>query len=118
MKVAHYNEVKPLPPEILGIKGSHLMSIRPLINNRDGAQGFSMSLLSLSPSGHTPSHRHQREEEVFVKSGTGMIRTETGEFRICQGSTVYIAPDEIHQFVNDGPEDLELLCLTTIEKGP
>ena len=71
-----------------------------------------MMLLILAPNGHTPDHSHEREEEIYVKSGSGEIRADFKQTQIREGDVFYLAPNEQHQFLNSGPEELELLCVT------
>ena len=112
MKLIHYTDVEPVPSDKVGITGAEGLSFRFLIGPGDGAPHFSMMLLILSPNGHTPDHSHEREEEIYVKSGSGEIKTEGNRTQVRKGDVFYLAPNEQHQFLNTGPEDLELLCVT------
>jgi len=112
MKFIHYTDSDPIPSGKVGITDAKGLSVRFLIGRGDGAPNFSMMLLVLSPNGYTPDHSHQREEEIFVKSGNGEMKSADNRISIGQGDVIYIAPNETHQFLNTGAGDLELLCLT------
>ena len=114
MKTIHCSDVAPVPSEKIGISGATHLSVRPLVTPADGASVFTMSLLELAPGGSTPDHSHEREEGIFVKTGTGLVRHAGEETAIGPGSVLYIGPNEEHQFVNTGEDVLELLCTTQV----
>lgn len=111
MKVFHYTDCEPFSAEALGLSDAQGLSIRFLITQNDGAPNFAMMHLQLLPGGHTPEHSHGWEEEIFIKSGTGTIRGTTRTKPVRKGDVIYIGADESHQIINNGPEDLELLCV-------
>ena len=108
MKMAHYTDI---PTNTLGIPGAKDVKVRLLIGAEDGAPNFVMMLLELAPGGHTPGHSHAWEEEIFIKSGIGLIKTKDGEKPIRSGDALYFAPNESHQFINNGADILECICL-------
>jgi len=75
MKHVNINDV---PACELGLPGAKGVTVRLLIGG-DEAPGFVMLFLELAPGGHTPGHSHEWEEEVFVTSGTGSVKTREGE---------------------------------------
>jgi quercetin dioxygenase-like cupin family protein len=111
MKIMHYTDIDAIGSDELGLTGAKDLSIRFLISQGDGAPHFSMMLLELAPEGNTPEHSHQWEEEIFVRSGGGEIKSEDTRTSIRKGDALYIAPNETHQFLNTGSEKLELLCM-------
>lgn len=58
----------------------------------------------------TPFHTHPWEHEVYIISGTGIVRTAEKEASFKLGDSVYIAPDEQHCFVADIASALQLIC--------
>lgn len=115
MKIKHFSEVAPIPSDKIGIVGAEKLDVRPLVTRADGASTFTMVLLELGPEGSTPKHRHQREEEIFVKAGTGILKHSGKDMLLRPGHAVFFGPNEVHQFINTGNEVLELLCLTLIQ---
>ncbi len=108
MKVANYTDI---PANVLGIAGAKGVGVRLLIGPEDGAPNFVMMLLELAPGGHTPDHSHEWEEEIFVKSGQGVIKAAGGEKPIRAGDVLFFESNESHQFMNTGAEPLEFICL-------
>lgn len=112
MKLIRYQDVESLASELVGINDAQGLGIRPLIGKRDGAQLFSMSVLELEPGGHTPEHAHQREEQLFVISGSGEIKTGRETHALESGHAVFLPSDEMHQVTNPGSGPLVLLVVT------
>ena len=92
-------------------EGAVKCRMRCLIGPDDGAPSFTMRQFEVAPGGNTPRHSHGYEHEVFVLEGEGIVLDSRGEHRLCPGTAVFIAPDEIHQFRNTGREPLKFLCL-------
>lgn len=115
MRIKHYSDVPSIPSDKIGIVGASQLTVRPLVTPGDGASIFSMALLELAPGGSTPDHSHLREEEIFVRTGSGIVKHSGEETAVGPGSVLYIGPNEPHQFVNTGDEVLAMLCVTQIE---
>ena len=115
MKIIHYSKVPSIPSEKVGITGAKDLAVRPLVTPADGASVFSMSLLELAPGGKTPRHRHQRDEAIFVKAGSGTIEYSGDQTPVSPGDVLYIGSNEDHQFINTADDILELLCVTLRE---
>ena len=85
-----------------------------------GRQPFSMNIMERHPfdieilrvpPGKTPYvyHSHSAQWEFYhVISGTGVARHKDGTTPIEQGDAFIFPPDEPHQVINDGSEDLIL----------
>lgn len=85
------------------------VEMRPLITDKEGAPRFSMRVFNLAPEGHTPYHAHDWEHEVYILSGTGTVRGKEGERTLRQGDSVFLAPQEEHQF-RAGTQGLQFIC--------
>lgn len=107
MKVTHFENVEQ---KIVEMPGSEKCSVRWLVGPADGAPNFAMRQFEVAPGGFTPRHSHPYEHEVFVLEGEGTVFCDKTPHRLTPGTVVYVAPDEIHQFRNDGPTPLKFLC--------
>lgn len=106
MKVQHYTDV---PAEkVEGVPG---VTVRWVISEKDGAPHFAMRVFDVEPGHATPFHTHWNEHEVFVLSGRGVVRDESGEIPLSHGNTVFVPGDEVHQFINTGPDVFRFICL-------
>ena len=94
--------------------GASRCRIRELITDRDGAPTFAMRQFQIEPGGQTPFHRHPWEHEVFILEGCGYVRGEEGPRPFQAQDAIFIAPDELHSFVNSGETPLRLLCLIPV----
>jgi quercetin dioxygenase-like cupin family protein len=108
MKIRHYTQTAPDPA---GESGAEGVSVRWVISRQDGAGNFSMRVITIEPGGHTPSHRHPWEHEVFVLSGAGLVAQGEGEHPCSPGDVIFIVPGEPHQFRNCSDRALEFICL-------
>ncbi len=108
MKVSHVSKTTQQPVDMPGSVGCR---VRWLIGAADAAPNFAMRQFEVAPGGHTPRHMHDYEHEVYVLTGQGEV-VEGGEpHPIVAGDVIFVAPNEVHQFRNTGPQPLEFLCL-------
>ena len=108
MKIAHYKEIEEKPFEDADVSG---VSRRILISAKDNAPNFTMRLFHVEPGGYTYHHSHDFEHEVFVIEGEGEVVTPEGSTPFKTGYSIFVEPDEIHQFKNTGNTRLSFLCL-------
>ena len=91
--------------------------IRWLISEADGAENYAMRMIQIEPGGHSPSHTHESEHEVFVWRGEGEVRLNDKHHRLCPGTVVFVPPGVDHQFLNTSDrEQLEFICVVPIVK--
>lgn len=96
-------------------EGSENVTVRWLIDEKVGAENFVMRYFTVRRRGYTPLHSHPWEHEVFVVRGEGYVYDGREKRRLKPGSFVYVPPGELHQFINEDSESLELLCLIPLK---
>lgn len=106
MKIKHWTDVAAEPAE--GLEG---VTVRWVINDRDGAPHFAMRVFDVQPGRSTPYHSHWWEHEVFVLEGEGVAVSAQGEAPIAPGTVLLVEGDEMHQFRNTGDQVLRFICL-------
>jgi quercetin dioxygenase-like cupin family protein len=87
--------------------------VRRLIHPRTvGSDRLGVSIADMPPGSRVRRHRHAYEEAYFVISGTGRmyLEGEPDEIELTPGLLVYVAPGRVHGQVNDGPDQLRILC--------
>ncbi|MBM3957285.1 MAG: cupin domain-containing protein [Gemmatimonadetes bacterium] len=87
------------------------VDMRVVIGPGEKAPNFVMRVFDVEPGASTPYHTHPWEHEVYVISGAGVVRGESGETRLKAGSVVYVAPGERHCFSNAGDEPMCFVCV-------
>ena len=87
------------------------VALRWVIGAGDGAPRFAMRVIEVQPGSTTPHHEHWWEHEVYVLSGSGLVKGGDEERPIQEGSVVYVPGDEKHQFVNTGDDVLRFICV-------
>lgn len=103
------------------ISGEGILNVtmRLAVSKKDGAPTFTMRLFHIGPGGHTPSHQHPWEHEVYIIEGEGQLITEDSEHRaIHAGDFIYIDPSLTHQFQNTGTTQLSFICVVPHEGQP
>jgi len=109
MIVKDYRQVTPEPTtEAPGV------TVRWVIGEKDGAPNFAMRVFEVDPGAASPFHTHSWEHEVFILAGDGHLRDEDGETPFREGDVVFVAPEEKHQFVNDGDTALRFICVVPL----
>ena len=108
MDIKHYTQTAP---DTAGEADADGVSIRWVISRKDGADNFSMRVITVDPGGHTPFHDHPWEHEVSVFGGSGLVAHGAGRVPCKPGDVVFIAPGEVHQFRNSADCPLEFVCL-------
>jgi quercetin dioxygenase-like cupin family protein len=106
MKKVGHADVTGSSPE-----GTEGVDFRALLAEDVDPPNFYMRVFDVSPGGHTPKHRHDWEHEVYVARGSPKIVLESGEVRLIPGDAVYVEPNELHQFVNDGNSIVRFVCV-------
>ena len=95
MLVRRYDEVSPTTYD----NGRSGVTMREMITASDGAPTFAMRVFDLAPGATTPYHHHPWEHEVFIVSGSGLVKSEQGDRPFSAGDTVFIPGNEPHCFV-------------------
>jgi len=91
------------------------VTMRVAIGPEQGAPFFNMRVFEVQPGYSSPDHSHWWEHEVFVLSGQGVVKTDSGEIPIAHGTTIFIPGGERHQLQNRGNDPLRFLCLVPQE---
>lgn len=86
------------------------VQVREMITAQDGAPTFAMRVFDVTPGVATPYHTHAWEHEVYIISGTGLVRVEGKETAFRPGDSVYIAPNEQHCFMADSSTPVQMIC--------
>lgn len=79
-----------------------------------GAADFAIGTQTVAPGCMIREHTHDRNEEVIhVLDGQGIARIEGVDHPIERGSTVYVAINRRHHFINAGPDPMTFLWIFT-----
>lgn len=103
--ISHYREVSPYITRDGSI-------IRELIHPaHQGPGNQSLAEARLAPGSSTYLHCHRQTEEIYhFTAGHGRMILGEEEFPVVVGDSVRIPPGTPHGLVNDGTEELRLLC--------
>jgi quercetin dioxygenase-like cupin family protein len=107
MKIAHYTDTEAKEAN----EGASKIKVRWVISKEMGAPHFAMRVFEVEPGGYSPLHSHDWEHEVFILEGDGIVVSQDGEKRFKPGDAVFVAPNEKHQFKNDGKRPVTFICV-------
>lgn len=110
MKIAHHSSYQPIDAGDIE-KAYTGVIIRRVISEVDGANETVMDVFEIASEGQTPYHSHPWEHQVFVISGHGWCRDESGRHEFRDGDVIYVKPGEPHAFGNSGQEPVKLVCV-------
>lgn len=99
------------------VEGVDKVSKEVLIGHEENVPTFVMRRFSAKPNGHTPFHKHDWEHEVYVLEGEGSVRTFDDSLKIRAGDSVFVPPNEKHQFLA-GKTGLTFLCIVPKRGDP
>jgi quercetin dioxygenase-like cupin family protein len=92
--------------------GADKVKMKILIGPNDESENIIMRHFIISPGGNTPFHQHNYEHVVKVERNRGITVDETGhEYEIKKGQSIFVKPNEKHQFRNPFTEDFEFICI-------
>ncbi|UCG36920.1 MAG: cupin domain-containing protein [Candidatus Bathyarchaeota archaeon] len=112
-KAVHYSQIAEGEVAECGAEGT---KVRWLITKDDGAENFAMRIFEMNPGGHSPHHSHKWEHEVFILSGECVVVCENERKKTGPGYAIFIPPNAMHHFRNEGSEVLKFLCLVPLHK--
>ncbi len=107
MKVFHYTDVEAKEAD----DGAKKLKVRWVINKDMGAPNFAMRVFEMEPGGSSPFHVHDWEHEVFILEGEGAVVSKDGERKFKPGDVIFVAPNEKHQFKNNGKKLVRFICV-------
>ncbi len=115
MKHVAYSDVEA---QDVRLPGAAKVRVRWLIDETDGAPNFYMRRFELQPGGHTPTHSHPWEHEVYVLEGQGTVFCEGQGERFRPGDVVLLPGGQEHGFTADAGQAVVFLCLIPKEGKP
>lgn len=92
--------------------GAEKVKMKILIGPADGSGNIIMRHFIVAPGGHTPLHQHNYEHVVKIENNNGIVVDENGdEHEVRKGQSVFVRPNDMHQFRNPFNEDFEFTCI-------
>jgi quercetin dioxygenase-like cupin family protein len=92
--------------------GAKDVKMKILIGLCDDSENIIMRHFIIAPGGNTPFHQHNYEHVIKVEENKGIAVDENGsEFEVKKGQSLFVKPNEKHQFRNPFSEDFEFLCI-------
>ncbi len=97
---------------VVEMEGAKDVRIKMLIGPGDASENIFMRHFFVSPGGNTPYHKHNYEHVIKIENNRGIVVDENGvEHELKKGQSLYVKPNEMHQFRNPFNEDFEFICI-------
>ena len=87
-----------------------------LVGDQGEAAAFHLRYFEIAPGGFSSLERHTHEHAVVVLRGRGQVQLGDAVHDLAFGDTVYVAPNEVHQFRNPSAEPFGFLCVVDAER--
>ena len=115
MKINVNNEI--IAGEV-NMEGAKDVRMKILVGPRDGSENIILRHFIIAPGGNTPYHKHNYEHLVKIEKNKGVAVDKDGnEFEVKAGHSLYVVPNEMHQFRNPFDKDFEFLCIIPNPQG-
>ena len=82
-----------------------------LAGPEQGVRSFELWLETVAPGSGTPVHRHKCEEVFVILRGSGQLTIEGRNYQFGPDTTLIVPPENAHQIVNNGSDDLHFLVV-------
>lgn len=109
MKINNNDEIIAAPVEM---EGAVNVRMKMLIGPGDQSENIFMRHFIIAPGGNTPYHTHNYEHVIRIESNRGVVVDDNGnEHEVKRGQSLFVKPNEKHQFRNPYGENFEFLCI-------
>lgn len=80
-----------------------------IASKKQGANSLEIWRQMIAPNAETPVHKHECEEVVIVLQGSGQAIMDGKVIDFAANSTLIIAPGTVHQIINTGDQEMQIL---------
>jgi quercetin dioxygenase-like cupin family protein len=81
----------------------------------DGSDEIVLRYFTVASGGATPRHEHDFPHLIKIESGNGAAVDADGvEKPVVPGDYVYVPPNEVHNFKNNGDDPFEIVCIVPV----
>jgi quercetin dioxygenase-like cupin family protein len=109
MKINNNDDILATEVKMDGAKD---VKMKILIGLNEESENIIMRHFIIAPGGNTPFHQHNYEHVVKIESNKGIAVDENGNgHEVRKGQSLFVKPNELHQFRNPFSEDFEFTCI-------
>ncbi len=109
MKINNNEEIIAAEVKMEGAKD---VKMKILVGLNDESDNIIMRHFIVAPGGNTPFHYHDYEHVIKIENNRGIAVDENGkEHEVRKGQSLFVKPNEKHQFRNPFNEDFEFICI-------
>jgi len=109
MIINENDKVLETPVDLVGAEN---VTKKVLIGIEEGSKNIIMRYFKIMPGGNSPLHKHDFEHLVKIERGKGIfIDNDKNEHIVMTGYSLFVEPNEMHQFRNPFSEPFEFICI-------
>ena len=112
MFVSNINDIKGIPVNMDSVKN---VTKHILVGPEQGWDGWVMRMFTLDNQGYSPRHSHPWPHINYFIGGKGTLFLDGKEYPVETGSTAFVPSNLEHQFINNGEEALQFICIVPEE---
>ncbi len=88
-----------------------------VVTSQYGINSMQLWLQKMGPQVATPMHHHECEEVIVVLKGSGLVIADGVQESFGPNSTLMVPAGVVHQIINTGAEDLDLVTVLGVGTG-
>ncbi len=108
MPVIKHNELNETRVEMDGVKD---VTKKVPVGAKEGGDGYTMRVFTISPGGFTPKHSHDWEHVNHIVKGHGQLMIDGVAHEMNEKDYALVPPNSEHQFSNPYDEPFEFICI-------
>lgn len=86
-------------------------SMKALVSDKEGWEGYVMREVEVLEGGFTPKHTHPWEHINYMLEGEGELVIDGKINKVTKGSFAFVPPGSLHQFRNAGKGTFKFICI-------
>jgi len=108
MPVIKHSELKQTPVDMDGAKA---VTKKIPVGAKEGWDGYTMRVFTISPGGFTPKHSHDWEHVNHIVRGRGKLMINGAHHDMNEKDFALVPPNTEHQFSNPYDKPFEFICI-------
>ena len=84
---------------------------RILVGESEGAKDYIVRYFEIAPGGHSRLETHSHDHGVVILRGKATVQLNEDFYELEPFDSVYVAGNDLHQFVNNSNEALGFICV-------
>jgi quercetin dioxygenase-like cupin family protein len=93
----------------------HEASMKVLVSENEGWNGYVMRVVELKKDGFSPKHQHPWPHINYFLEGEGVLEIDGEVTPVTVGSYAFVPENTLHQFRNTSDQTFKFICIVPKE---